>query len=133
MPGALPKLYPRVKKSGELSDVMYTMVPDESSQDEGIEIPAYTIATIAEKLGHSRIDLLKLDIEGAEYEVLDGLLVSPIRPTQILVEFHHRFFDNGLERTAEVIGRLQDAGYRIMSVRAESGREVGFLYAPTVQ
>ncbi|MFQ5609619.1 MAG: FkbM family methyltransferase [Woeseiaceae bacterium] len=123
-------LYPRVRKSGELSEVMYTMVPDESSENNAIEVPCYTIASIAGKLGHSRIDLLKLDIEGAEYEVLDGLLASPIRPTQLLVEFHHRFFENGLERTAENIDRLQDAGYKIMSVRAESGREIGFLYVP---
>lgn len=123
-------LYPRVKKSGELSDVMYTMVPDESSQDSGIEVPAYTIATIAEKLGHSRIDILKLDIEGAEYDVIDGLLRSDLRPIQLLVEFHHRFFDNGLQCTASTIERLREAGYKIMAVRAESGREIGFLYDP---
>ncbi|MDX1509174.1 MAG: FkbM family methyltransferase, partial [Woeseiaceae bacterium] len=96
----------------------------------GIEVPCYTVATIAEKLGHSRIDILKLDIEGAEYDVLDGLLQSDVRPTQLLVEFHHRFFENGLQRTADIIERLRDAGYKIMAVRAESGREIGFLYDP---
>jgi hypothetical protein len=42
---------------------------------------------------------MKMDIEGAEYEVLDGLLSSPIKPTQLLVEFHHRFPGIGLEKT----------------------------------
>ena len=123
-------LYPRVKKSGELSEVMYTLVPDESSVDSGIDVPSYTVSTIADKLGHSRIDILKLDIEGAEYEVLDGLLRSDVRPTQLLVEFHHRFFEDGLQRTADTVERLRGAGYKIMAVRAESGREIGFLYDP---
>jgi len=123
-------LYPRVRHDGELSDIMYTLTPDEASDERGIDVPAYTISTIVEKLGHSRIDLLKMDIEGAEYEVLDGLIASPIRPQQLLVEFHHRFIDNGLKRTAGVVAELQEQGYRIMSVCAETGREVTFLYEP---
>ena len=34
---------------------------------------------------------MKMDIDGAWYEVLDDLPASPIKPTQLLVEFHHRF------------------------------------------
>jgi len=123
-------LYPRVLGAGLLSDMMYTLMPEESSEDSGIEVPAYTIATLVEKLGHSRIDLLKMDIEGAEYDVLDGLIASSIRPRQLLVEFHHRFVDDGLKRTAAVIARLRSEGYRIFSVCAETGRELSFLHQP---
>jgi sensor c-di-GMP phosphodiesterase-like protein len=67
-----------------------------------------------------------MDIEGAEYEVLDGLLESPVKPTQLLVEFHHRFVENGLERTYDIISRLRDAGYQIFAI-SEIGREISFL------
>ena len=67
-----------------------------------------------------------MDIEGAEYEVLEGLLDSPILPTQLLVEFHHRFVKDGLNRTYELIGKLRNAGYRIFAI-SEIGREVSFL------
>jgi hypothetical protein len=67
-----------------------------------------------------------MDIEGAEYEVLDGLLASPIKPTQLLVEFHHRFAGIGLDKTADVIKRLRDDGYKIFAI-SEIGREVSFL------
>jgi sensor c-di-GMP phosphodiesterase-like protein len=69
---------------------------------------------------------MKMDIEGTEYEVLDGLLSSSIKPTQLLVEFHHRFPGIGLEKTADIIERLRGAGYKIFAI-SEIGREVSFL------
>ncbi|RLA30059.1 MAG: FkbM family methyltransferase [Gammaproteobacteria bacterium] len=120
------KFYPRLKKDGSKSDVMYTMIAEKETIDDVIEVPAYSLSSIAEKLGHQHIDLLKMDIEGAEYEVLDGLLASPIKPTQLLVEFHHRFADIGMEKTADVIRRLRDDGYKIFAI-SEIGREVSFL------
>ena len=73
-----------------------------------------------------RIDLLKMDIEGAEYEVLEGLLQSEIQPRQLLVEFHHRFVEQGLERTYDIIARLRKTGYGIIAI-SEIGREISFL------
>lgn len=122
------KFYPRLKKDGTKSTVMFTMIAAEETQDDVIEVPAFSLASITEKLGHTRIDVLKMDIEGAEYEVLEGLLDSPVLPTQLLVEFHHRFVENGLQRTYDIIDRLRDAGYRIFAI-SEIGREISFLRA----
>jgi len=50
--------------------------------------PCRTIASIMDELGHDHLDLLKLDIEGAEYEVLDSLEADGIRSRILCVEFH---------------------------------------------
>ncbi|MGI9204842.1 MAG: FkbM family methyltransferase [Woeseiaceae bacterium] len=120
------KSYPRLKKDGSKSDVMFTMIPEEETKADVIEVPAFSLTSITSKLGHDRIDLLKMDIEGAEYEVLEGLLRSPVLPTQLLVEFHHRFVEDGLTKTYNIIQRLRDVGYKIFAI-SEIGREISFL------
>ncbi len=120
------KFYPRLKKDGSKSDVMFTMIAEEETKDDVIEVPAYSLTSIIEKLGHDRIDLLKMDIEGAEYEVLEGLLQSPVLPTQLLVEFHHRFVEDGLTKTYDIIRRLRSVGYKVFAI-SEIGREISLL------
>ncbi len=39
-----------------------------------------------EQYGHTQIDLLKLDIEGAEIETVNQMLYDKIYPTYILIE-----------------------------------------------
>lgn len=46
-----------------------------------------SIKNIMEKNNHMRIDLLKLDIEGAEIETINQMLDDDILPTYLLVEF----------------------------------------------
>lgn len=120
------RLYPRIRKDGSKSTVMYSLVPGEAAPDDAILVPSFCLTSIVTELGHRRIDVLKMDIEGAEYEVLDNLLQNGVKPVQLLVEFHHRFADIGLAKTAEMIARLRGRGYRIFAV-SETGREVSFM------
>jgi FkbM family methyltransferase len=45
------------------------------------------LASLMSELGHSHLDLLKLDIEGAEYAVLQSMIADRIFPTVLCVEF----------------------------------------------
>lgn len=120
------RLYRRVNTRGRRSKVMWTA--DNAAGDTGdfIDAPALTVQTIMQKLGHDRIDLLKMDVEGAEYDVLEGLENTSHLPKQVLVEYHHRFASIGKQRTVDSIAALHRLGYRIFAV-SETGREVGFV------
>lgn len=120
-------LYPRVRHNGKISETMYTLFPDEHSKDSGIESPALTIASIMQRLQHTSIDVLKMDIEGAEYDVLDDMLKTTHRPTQLLIEFHHRHAGIGKRKTEEMIEKLAAASYDIFAV-SDNMREVCFLH-----
>jgi len=84
--------------------------------DEGLEAPVRRLTTIAAELGHTHIDLLKMDIEGAEYEVLEDLGRTGFPVHQLLVEFHGRYFPEGDRKTDEAIRLLRAAGFRLFHV-----------------
>lgn len=65
---------------------------------------------------------LKMDIEGAEYGVLTGLLASDLCPGQLLIEFHHRHAGMDKSQTVQAIAALRSAGYGLTDISA-SGRE----------
>ena len=67
-------------------------------------------------MGHAHLDIIKMDIEGAEYEVISDIYESEIRPEQILVEFHHRFPGVGIIKTSEALDILKAMGYQQFSV-----------------
>ena len=72
-------------------------------------------------------DVLKMDIEGFEYAVIDDILAGPQRPHQWLIEFHHRMYGIANDRTEAAVEKLRQAGYQIFYV-SESGHEYGFVY-----
>lgn len=81
---------------------------------------------IASSLGHNHIDVLKMDIEGAEYEVIQSLLeMSGLRIDQILIEFHHRFSGITKVQTRKAVKQIKSLGFKLVSV-SPSGEEYGF-------
>lgn len=116
-------LYPRRRRNGSAMTEMYTCVPQAGVDGDSLSVPSRRLSTILKLLGHEAIDVLKMDIEGAEYDVLTDLIESRFRPAQILVEFHHRFDGIGKNETSRSISQLTKLGYVIAFV-SETGREV---------
>jgi hypothetical protein len=71
------------------------------------------LKTAMQRLGHSRIDILKMDIEGAEYSVLEDIAREKIPVGQILVEFHHRLTSVGTGKTKRLLSVLDGCGLKI--------------------
>lgn len=109
--------------------VSHTILDRPATSAEAILVPVKRLASIVKELAHERIDILKMDIEGAEYEVIEDLASSDIRPRQFLVEFHHRAPGIGIRRTENAIERLRSMGYRLFSVSA-TNEECCFIWAP---
>ena len=72
----------------------------------GFTAPCRSLESIMEELGHDRIDLLKLDIEGAEYTVLDSLTV---RPQILCIEFHKH--GSRINEMIKAVRQLRSVGY----------------------
>jgi FkbM family methyltransferase len=86
------------------------------------------LESIMQQLGHQQIDLLKLDIEGAEYGIIDDLIANGDKINQILIEFHHRLLDDAdsYKQTKYALDRLNDSGFKVFHVSAR-GLEFSLL------
>jgi FkbM family methyltransferase len=93
------------------SHISHTMLQKEGA---AITVPVKRLKTIMRELEHSHLDLLKMDIEGAEYAVLEDILDIPIK--QLLVEFHHRWDGIGFEKTLNAIRLLKKHGFHIFAI-----------------
>jgi FkbM family methyltransferase len=69
-------------------------------------LPCTGLAREMEMNGHDSIDLLKIDIEGFEYEVLESCLEERIPIRQICVEFHDFFPEIPKAKTKQMIRAL---------------------------
>lgn len=105
--------------------VSHTIVNREGLS-QTVSAPVRRITTIMQDLGHRQVDLLKMDIEGAEYGVIGDLLAHSIAVKQMCVEFHHRWPEIGPSKTRDAIDGLRASGYRIFHA-SESGEEYSFL------
>lgn len=96
------------------------------SDTRRVKVQMKSFGDIIQELKHTKIDVLKMDIEGSEYEVLEGILEAPVEITQFLVEFHERFFEKGNEKTGQFIQKMNAQGYMIFAV-STSFEEISFV------
>jgi FkbM family methyltransferase len=90
------------------------------------EVPAISLSQALDRLTGATCDLLKIDCEGAEYEILmkaDPACWSRIR--QIVLEYH-----DGVTRYnhQDLMRFFTEKGYRVREFSNPVHREIGFLY-----
>ena len=79
------------------------------------EVEVDSIKNIMNKYNHSKIDLLKLDIEGSEIDVLNQMLDDEIYPKYLCVEFDLLLKNKDPNKlTQKLITRLQINNYKIL-------------------
>lgn len=80
---------------------------------EFFEAQLRTPRSLMDELGHDRIDLLKMDVEGAEYEILDFLMRQELYPRVVCTEFDQ---PAPISRTLRYVERLRQCGYAVAKV-----------------
>jgi FkbM family methyltransferase len=96
--------------------ISHSLVRARQYSSESIRVPMIRLSSAMRRLEHSRLDVLKMDIEGTEYAVIDDLVRERIPVNQILVEFHHRLSSVGTGKTKRALSLLQDYGMKIAYV-----------------
>jgi FkbM family methyltransferase len=82
--------------------------------DDWVEVTGRTIPTLMREFGDDHIDLLKIDVEGAEYELVPTLDLVSLGVTVFAIQLHH----TGTVRDARgLIEGLRSQGFRLVAQR----------------
>jgi hypothetical protein len=77
---------------------------------------------------HEWVDLIKIDVEGAEFDIFSSNLNYEKLPTsQILVEFHARFLPDGFDGQKKIYDKIMEAGWELAYEKPLRKEEVIFI------
>ena len=79
-----------------------------------LELPGRSLRSLMAELGDERIDLLKLDIEGAEYEVVPTLDLRALGVKVFATQLHHT---GSIHQARALIAGLRESGYEPIACR----------------
>lgn len=109
-----------------------TMAQRPETRDFSYKVEVKSLKSIMQELGHRHIDLIKMDVEGTEYQVIDDMQLKNLRPGQVLIEFHHRFKGIGIKKTVSAVNQMRAMGYLVFNISG-SGEEISFIRADLIQ
>jgi FkbM family methyltransferase len=83
---------------------------------ESFEAEVRTLGSVIAELGHEKIDVLKIDVEGAEFQLIDDLARYSNNIGQLLIEWHHRYIDDGVSKVRSSLQKLSNSGFEVTYV-----------------
>lgn len=89
--------------------------------DKYFEATVERLSSIMNRNNHGALDLLKLDIEGAEFDVIDSIVEDEIPIKILCIEFHP---NEGKNRVQAAITKLENYGFAVV---AREGLDFTFL------
>jgi FkbM family methyltransferase len=105
----------RTNESGSLLDDHVNVTHDPTTS---YDVEALTLTSLLTRLGVGRVDILKLDLEGAEYALFEGMTPEQLRPVdQLFVEFHHHAVTHFSEAdTRRIVASIAGFGFEAFSL-----------------
>lgn len=75
-----------------------------------LTVPAMTLEKLLREHNIHGMDFLQIDVEGLDYEILDALWNTPIRPA--IIQLEHGFY--GPAQLTQIYGKLEQEGYEMI-------------------
>lgn len=99
--------------------------PDFEKDDDSIEVEASSFSDFYKQHRIKKISLLKMDIEGGEYEVFDSMSDRDFAMVNyIILEYH-----NGKEKSKELEEKLRENGFAVQTFPSKFDKTMGYIFA----
>lgn len=111
--------------AGQLAERSRTFCGAE--EDATTPVEAISLDQAFERLGICECDFLKIDCEGAEYDILFGAGAESLRNVRrIAMEYHEGVTAYGRD---DLVRFLEESGFRVRTRPNPAHRKIGFLFA----
>lgn len=107
----------RFYKPKNQNHVSHSLVNLQNTSDF-IEASFRSLPSLMAELGHNRIDLLKLDVEGSEYEILKHILQEGLQIEILCIEFDVFTVTQmvtQIVRASKMLRKLRQGGYAVVN------------------
>ena len=103
-----------------------SLIP-ESGHMPSYNVDAITLDQAIEISGENKIDLVKIDAEGSEFDIIENLTKeTAAKIDSFLIEYHDFYFTEGMEKVTKLIQQLEDLGYLVEKSTIKKSK---FIYA----
>jgi FkbM family methyltransferase len=91
-----------------------TMTENVTSPTPTYYIETVTLDEIISKYNIEKIDLLKMDIEGAEFPIFENISNETLsKIDSVLIEYHGFYFEDGDKKIDDLVNKLKSSGFHI--------------------
>ncbi len=101
----------------ESGSILSTHTNIQNDHSSAYDVESVSLRRLVQRLGLQSADFLKLDLEGAEYELFDGLCEADLLPfAQIFLECHHHCTPHTFQETTELVDRVCGLGFAVFTL-----------------
>lgn len=102
--------------------------PEGASGERSVEIQAFSFSDFCKKNKIKKISLLKMDIEGGEFEVFESMSADDLNMVNfVILEYHNE--GSASDPRAQIEKKLRENGFGVQIFPSKFDRTMGFLFA----
>ena len=110
------------------SGSMFADHVDEEKPEKAVNIQAFSLADFCKKNKIKKISLLKMDIEGGEYEVFDSMSAADFAMVNFIILEYHNNKDKG-EDYKYLAEKIRSNGFGVQIFPSHFDKTMGFIWA----
>lgn len=103
--------------------------PGAASYDQFLELRTRTLDSVVQERGWPVPDLVKVDVQGAERDIIEGGLETLRDAEYLIVEMQHEPFNSGAPLAAATLPWLRSLGWELLMPRfSDNGPDADYLF-----
>ena len=104
-------------KQNESGSILLEHINIQKDEITSYNVESVSLSELVQRIGTTPVDFIKLDLEGAEYELLDKISDEDINPfKQIFIEFHHHCTNHSTQETKLLVQNICSKGFKVFTL-----------------